>query len=91
MKIKKKFDTFWNFIIKKGKNATRAAKKICDVYGYDAVLVRLAQSWFKRFQSENFDIKDKLALIDQSLEKSMKSKKKLSKTDTLAVMILIRN
>jgi len=40
----------------KKKNATQAAKKICDVYGHDAI--RVAQSWFKRFQSGNFDIKD---------------------------------
>jgi len=32
-----------------------------------------------------------LVLMDQSLEKSMKSWKKLSKTRTLAVMISIRN
>jgi len=43
---------------KKGKNATQTTKKICDVYGHDAVLVRVAQSWFKRFQSGNFDAKD---------------------------------
>ena len=43
---------------KKGKNATQAAKKICDVYGPSAVSVRVAQIWFKRFQSGNFDVKD---------------------------------
>ncbi|KAJ0179306.1 hypothetical protein K1T71_005018 [Dendrolimus kikuchii] len=46
------------FYYKKGKNATQAAKKICDVYGPNAVSVRVAQIWFKRFQSGNFDIKD---------------------------------
>jgi len=39
------------FYYKKGKNAIQATKKICDVYGHDAVLVHMAQSWFKRFQS----------------------------------------
>jgi len=34
------------------------AKKIYDIYGHDAVSVHIAQSWFKRFQSENFDVKD---------------------------------
>jgi len=29
------------FYYKKGKNATQAAKKICDVYGYDAVSIRV--------------------------------------------------
>jgi len=28
---------------------TQAAKKICNVYGHNAVSVRVAQSWFKRF------------------------------------------
>ena len=46
------------FDYKKGKNATQAAKKICDVYGPSAVSVRVAQIWFKRFQSGNFDVKD---------------------------------
>ena len=33
-------------------------KKNCDVYGLSAVSVRVAQIWFKRFQSGNFDVKD---------------------------------
>lgn len=41
------------FYYKKGKNATQA-----DVYGHDAVSVRVAQSWFKRFQSRNFYVKN---------------------------------
>ena len=40
------------------KKATQATKKICDVYGPSAVSVRVAQIWFKRFQSGNFDVKD---------------------------------
>jgi len=32
------------FYYKKGKNATQVAKKICNVYGYDAVSVYVAQS-----------------------------------------------
>ena len=41
------------FYYKKDKNATQAAEKNCDVYGYDAESVRFAQSWFKRFWFEN--------------------------------------
>jgi len=34
-------------------------KKICDVYGHNAVSICMARSWFKRdFQSRNFDVKD---------------------------------
>jgi len=32
--------------------------KIFDVYRHDAVSIRVAQSWFKRFQSRNFYVKD---------------------------------
>ncbi|CAH2264971.1 jg5038 [Pararge aegeria aegeria] len=46
------------FYYKIGKNAMQAAKKICDVYGPSAATVRVAQIWFKRFQSGNFDVKD---------------------------------
>ncbi|KAL0842348.1 hypothetical protein ABMA28_014470 [Loxostege sticticalis] len=46
------------FYYKKSKNITQAAKKICDVYGSSAVSMRVAQIWFKRFQSGNFDVKD---------------------------------
>jgi len=57
------------FYYKKGKNVTQVAKKICDVYGHDAISVRVAQSWLKRFQSGNFDVKDAPCSVDQSLEK----------------------
>ena len=46
------------FYYKKGKNACKPRKNICDVYGPSAVSVRVAQIWFKRFQSGNFDVKD---------------------------------
>jgi len=43
------------------------------------------------FNLEIFMSKRHLALVDQSLEKSMKSWKKLNKIDTLVVMISVRN
>jgi len=42
----------------------------------------VAQSWFKRFQSGNFYVKDASRSGCQSLEKSIKSWKKLSKIGT---------
>jgi len=39
-------------------NAIQASKKICDIYEHDAVTVRVAQNWSKRFQSGNFEVKD---------------------------------
>lgn len=47
--MKKKF--------KKGKNATQATNGICEVYGNDAVSVRVAQRRFACFRSGNFDVK----------------------------------
>jgi len=44
------------FYYEKGKKVNQSSKKICDVYGYNAV--RVAQRWFKRFQSGNFYVKD---------------------------------
>jgi len=46
------------FYYKKEKNATQVAKKICNVYGHDTVSARVTQSWFKRFLSGNFNVKD---------------------------------
>ena len=46
-KNKKEVSYVLKFYYKKGKNATQSAKKICDIYGYDAVSIRMAQSWFK--------------------------------------------
>ncbi|GBP31314.1 hypothetical protein EVAR_31440_1 [Eumeta japonica] len=37
---------------------SKPRKKNCDVSRPNAVSVRVAQNWFKRFQSDNFDIKD---------------------------------
>ncbi|GBP19209.1 hypothetical protein EVAR_11531_1 [Eumeta japonica] len=42
----------------KRKNAVKAEKKRCDFYG-SSKSVRVAQNWFKRFQSGNLDDKDK--------------------------------
>jgi len=55
VKIKKKFDIFWNFITKKGKIWLRLLKKF-DVYGlWTWCSISMCG---KRFQSGNFDVKD---------------------------------
>lgn len=46
------------YYYRKGKNAAKTARKICDLYGPDAVSTRTAQEWFSRFRSGNFDVKD---------------------------------
>jgi len=40
------------------KNATQAVREISEVFGDEAVSVRVAQYWFKRFKSRKFYIKD---------------------------------
>jgi len=61
------------FYYKKEKNAIQAVKKICDVYGH----VQYQYVWHKAglsfFNLKIFMSKMHLALLDQSLEKSMKS------------------
>lgn len=46
------------FYYKKGKNAAKTCRKICAVYGENAVSERRTQEWFARFRSGNFDVKD---------------------------------
>jgi len=70
---KEKIRYISKFYYKKRKNAT--AKKICDVYGYDAVSVRMAQSWFKRFPSGNFYVKYALQPIIGKIDEIMKKVK----------------
>ena len=54
---------------------------MCDVYGHDAVSARLAQSWFKRFRFENFDVEDAprsgrpiIAKVNEIIEKIVKDR-----------------
>jgi len=57
------FDTFYFFIIKKGKMLYKSKKKICRVHGEDALTRQIAAKWFYWFQGGNFDIKN-IFLVD---------------------------
>ena len=46
------------FYFHKSKNATQIRKKICAVYGEDAVSDRMCQKWFAKFHSEEMNIED---------------------------------
>lgn len=46
------------FYFRKGKNAVETHKKICNVYGEDALTERVCQKLFKRFRDGNFDLED---------------------------------
>jgi len=78
------------FYYKKEKNA-QAAKQICDVYELDEYQYVRHKVDSSVFNLEILMSNMHIALIDQSLEKLIKSWKKLSKTSTLAVMISVRN
>ena len=47
-----------HFYYLKGKHASKATKKICDVYGADTLSVRVAQQWFERFRSGVVEVND---------------------------------
>ena len=46
------------FYFRKGKNAARAAKKLRDVYGEEALKARHCRNWFDKFRSRDFSLKD---------------------------------
>ncbi|XP_029641251.1 histone-lysine N-methyltransferase SETMAR-like [Octopus sinensis] len=46
------------FYFRKGKKATETCRKLCNVYGKNAVSERVCQKWFARFRSENFSVRD---------------------------------
>lgn len=47
------------FYFLKKKNASHTTKKICAVYGCNAVSERTVQEWFARFRQGNFELKDR--------------------------------
>ena len=47
-----------HFYYLKRKKASKATKKICDVYGADTLSVRVAQQWFERFRSGVVKVND---------------------------------
>ena len=49
----------WLFNFCKGKNAAQATKKLCDVYGEEALKDRQFRNWFDEFRSGDFSLKDK--------------------------------
>ena len=46
------------FYFRKGKNASQAHKKLCSVYGDEALKERQCQNWFAKFRSGDFSLKD---------------------------------
>ena len=46
------------FYFRKGKNASQAHKKLCAVYGNEALKERQCQNWFDKFRSADFSFKD---------------------------------
>ncbi|CAK9803068.1 Histone-lysine N-methyltransferase SETMAR [Anthophora quadrimaculata] len=46
------------YYFRKGKNASQAQKKLCAVYGNEALKERQCQNWFARFRSGDFSLKN---------------------------------
>ncbi|XP_026829777.1 histone-lysine N-methyltransferase SETMAR-like, partial [Ooceraea biroi] len=46
------------YYFRKGKNAVQAHKKLCHVYGEDALKLRQCQNWFTNFRSGDVNVKD---------------------------------
>lgn len=46
------------FYFRKGRNATQTKKKICDVYGENAVSERVCQKWFQKFRDGDTTCED---------------------------------
>ena len=46
------------FYFRKGKNASQARKKLCALYGDEALKERQCQNWFDKFRSSDFSLKD---------------------------------
>ena len=46
------------FHYRKGYNASQTCRKICAVYGEDAVTDRTVRNWFEHFRGGNVDVKD---------------------------------
>ena len=46
------------FYYLRGKNATKEAEKICEVYESDTVTICTAQRWFDRFRFGVVDVED---------------------------------
>ena len=44
------------YYCQKGKNATEMQRKICAVYGEDAVTGRTCQKWFAKFCARDFSL-----------------------------------
>ena len=56
--IKQEIRHILRFYYLKGKNATKAAEKFCEVYAPDTVTIRTAQRWLDRFRSGVVDVED---------------------------------
>ena len=46
------------FYYRKEKNASQVCKKICEVYGEDALKERQCRNWFDKFRKGDFSLKD---------------------------------
>ena len=53
------------FYFRKRKNAAQVPKKLCDVYGEEALKDRQCRNWFDKFHSGNFHSKMSTVQVGQ--------------------------
>ncbi|XP_031370547.1 histone-lysine N-methyltransferase SETMAR-like [Apis dorsata] len=46
------------YCFKKGDSANNIADEICTIYESGATTITIIRNWFKRFRTDNFDLKD---------------------------------
>ena len=57
-KSKGTLSLYFAFLFSQRKNASQAHKKLCAVYGDEALKERQCQNWFDKFGSGDFSLKD---------------------------------
>ena len=57
-KSKVTFSSYFAFLFPQRENASQAHKKLCAVYGDEALKERQCKNWFAKFRSGDFSLKD---------------------------------
>ena len=62
-----------SYYFRKGKNASQAYKKLCAVYGNEALTERKCQNWFAKFRSGDFSLKNPAEVDETHIEALQRS------------------
>lgn len=70
----------------KEKNAAQACEKICAVYDESTLSKSIAQKWFARFRSDNFDVKNESSFDHSIIEKADKIFEKVQQNKHISIV-----